>query len=185
MRSIGRIKKLDSCSKEHEELTKSVAICIAKDMLLIYTIEKEGFKAMLRKFNPWYDLLSRNHFSRLVLPALYSETHEKLETLLGGDEVEYFSYTTDLRSSDAMEPYLGYSNHYINKRTWKLHSACQQVHYTPEDHTGINLKEALAHMIEEWHLDANKMVALTTDNARNMCLACELLSWRHLNCFWS
>ena len=104
---------------------------------------------MLRKFNPRYDLPSRNHFSRVVLPALYSETREKLETLLGGDEVEYFSSTTDLWSSDAMEPYLGDSIHYINKRTWELHSACLQGHYTPEDdHTGINLKEALALTID-------------------------------------
>ena len=181
--ALERIKKLDSSSKEHKELTKSVAICLAKDMLPIYTVEKEGFRAMLRKFNPRYDLPSRNHFSRVALPALYSETREKLEALLGGDEIEYFSSTTDLWSSDAMEPYLGYSIHYINKRTWELQSACLQVHYTPEDHTGINLKEALAHTIEEWHLDASKMVALTTDNARNMCLACELLGWRHLNCF--
>ena len=57
-------------------------------MLPIYTVKKEGFKAMLRKFNPRYDLPSRNHFSRVVLPALYSETREKLEMLLGGDEVE-------------------------------------------------------------------------------------------------
>ena len=47
----------------------------------------------------------------------------------------------------------------------------------------ISVKEVLAHTIEEWHLDANKMVALTTDNTRNMCLACKLLGWRHLNCF--
>ena len=130
---------------------------------------------MLRKFNPKYDLPSRNHFSRVALPAFYSETRKKMEASLTGDEIEYFSSTTDLWSLDIMEPYLGYSIRYINKRTWELWSACQQVRYTPEDHTGINLKEALAHTIEEWHLDASKMVALTTDNARNMCLACELL----------
>ena len=64
-------------------------------------------------------------------------------------EVEYYSSTADLWSSDAMEPYLGYANHYLNKQTWELQSACLQVHYTPEDHTGINLKQALAHTIEE------------------------------------
>ena len=135
------------------------------------------------KFNPRYDLLSKNHFSHVAIPALYSETHEKLEALLRSDEVEYYSSTADLWSSDAMEPYLGYTIHYLNKRTWELQSACLQVHYTPEDHTGVNLKQALAHTIEEWHLNANNMVALTTDNARNICLACELLGWRHLNCF--
>ena len=70
-------------------------------MLLIQSVEKEGFKAGLRKFNPKYDLTSRNHFSRVMFPTLYSETHEKLGKLLGGDEIEYFSSTTDLWSSDA------------------------------------------------------------------------------------
>ena len=41
----------------------------------------------------------------------YSETREKLEALLGGDKVEYFSSTTDLWSSVAIAPYLGYSIH--------------------------------------------------------------------------
>ena len=48
---------------------------------------------------------------------------------------------------------------------------------------GINLKEAVTHTIEEWYLYAKKMVALTPGNARNMCLACKLLGWWHLNCF--
>ena len=34
--AIERIKKLDSSSKEHKELTKSVAMCLAKDMSPIY-----------------------------------------------------------------------------------------------------------------------------------------------------
>ena len=34
--AIERIKKLDSSSKEHKELTKSVVMCLAKDMLPIY-----------------------------------------------------------------------------------------------------------------------------------------------------
>ena len=89
--------------------------------------------------------MSRNHFSRVAVPALYSETHEILEASLTGDKIEYFSSTTDLRSSDAMEPYFGYLIHYIiNKRMWELRSACQQVHYIPDDYTG---KEALAHTI--------------------------------------
>ena len=129
-------------------------------MLLIYTAEKEGFKALLRKFNPKYDLQSRNCFSWITLPALYSETHEKLETLLGRDEIKYFSSTTDLWLSNATEPYLGYSIHYINKRTRVLHSACLQVSYIPECHTTISLNKALAHTIEQWHLDASKMLAL-------------------------
>ena len=138
---------------------------------------------MLRKFNPWYDLPSRSHFSHVAILALYSETCEKLEALLRSDEVEYYSSTADFWSSDATEPHLGYTIHYLNKQMWELQSACLQLYYTPEDHTDINLKQALAHTIEKWHLNANNVVVLTTDNATNICLACESFEWRHLSCF--
>ena len=82
-----------------------------------------------------------------------------------------------------MDPYLSYTIHYIDSTTWELLSACLQVHHIPEDHTGVNLEETLAQTLTDWGLDANKQVALTTDNASNIHRACELLGWRQLSCF--
>ena len=52
-----------------------------------------------------------------------------------------------------------------------------------EDHTGMNLQDALTQTLSNWELDATKLVALTTDSGSNIVLACELLNWRQLSCF--
>ena len=65
----------------------------------------------------------------------------------------------------------------------ELKGVCLQAAYTPEDHKGINLKEALSETLLSWKLDPTKQVALTTDGAANIRVACQLLGWFQLKCF--
>ena len=53
----------------------------------------------------------------------------------------------------------------------------------PEDHTGMNLQDALSQTLVNWELDASKLVAITIDSGSNVILACELLHWQRLSCF--
>ena len=53
-------KLLSTSSREHKELTKSVANCLAKDMLPLSTVDKPGFRAMLYMFNPRFQLPIQN-----------------------------------------------------------------------------------------------------------------------------
>ena len=71
--------KLSSSSQEHKELTKSITYFLAKDMLPAYTVKKSGFKQMLSKFNPRYDVPMRNYFSRVAIPGLYSKVKSELQ----------------------------------------------------------------------------------------------------------
>ncbi len=43
-------------SKRWNEITNSVAIHVAKDMVLLGTVEKDGFKAMIELLDPKYVL---------------------------------------------------------------------------------------------------------------------------------
>ena len=174
--------KLSSSSREHKELTKSVTYFLAKDMLPAYTVEKSGFKQMLNKFNPRYDVPSRNHFSRVAIPALYSEVKSEIQQKINDQQFVYYAGTTDLWSSITSEPYLSYTIHFIDKN-WNMCSKCLQTHYMPEAHTGINLQEVLTSSLDQWNLDSEKQVAITTDSGANIKLACELLGWQRLSCF--
>ena len=133
--------KLNS-SREHKELTKSVTYFLAKDMLPAYTVEKSGFKQMLSKFNPRYDLPSRNYFSRVAIPTLYCEVKSELQQKINDQRFAFYAGTTDLWSSITSEPYLSYNIHYIDK-DWNMYLKCLQTHYMPEAHTAVNLQEAL------------------------------------------
>ena len=62
-------------------------------------------------------------------------------------------------------------------------SHCLQAHYMPEDHTGVQLQDALSTTLEQWNLDQRKLTAITTDSASNIKLACQLLKWKRLSCF--
>ena len=53
----------------------------------------------------------------------------------------------------------------------------------PEDHTGENLQDALSVTLQEWHIDSQKLLSITTDSASNIKLACEMLGWLCLSCF--
>ena len=85
-----RTKMLPSSSREHKELTKAVTYCLTKDMLPISTVDKAGFTAKLQGFNPRYELPSRNYFTRVSIPALFSEVKSAIELNITGGELELF-----------------------------------------------------------------------------------------------
>ena len=132
--SLEKTRMFSSKSREYKELTNAVTYCLAKDLLPIYSVEKEGFKTMLKSFNPKYQLPSRHYFTRVAIPTLYTTTKEMVEHTIKTDMV-YFDSTTDLWSSAAMQPYISYSIHFIDK-VWQLKTYCLHTHFIPEDHTG-------------------------------------------------
>ena len=172
---------IPTTSREHKELTKAIALCLAKDMLPIYTVEKPGFKSMIHQFNPRYQLPGRMHFNRVALPALASDVTADIERELASN-LCFFSGTTDLWTSGAGDPYLSFTCHFIDPY-WELKSYCLSTQYLPEDHTAHNIKEALSETLHLWKLDRSHLVALTTDSGSNVKAACELLCCRRLSCF--
>ena len=84
-------------SKRWKDLNKAVAYFICKDRLPIYTMEKEGFRALLRTLDSRYEVPSRVHFSNSIIPELYASTKGRVAQLLS--KVKCFAGTTDLWSS--------------------------------------------------------------------------------------
>ena len=164
--------KLSTSSREHKKLTKSVKYFLCKDMTPAYTV---GFVKMLAKFN---NLPSRNYFSRLAIPLLYSEVKNNIQQQVNNGQF-FYAGTTDLLSSLISEPYLSYTIHYKDKQ-WNLCANCLQTHYMPEAHTGINLRESVESTLSQWGLDPEKEICITTNSRSNIKLACQLLGWQRL-----
>ena len=98
-------------------------------------------------------------------------------------EAEYYSVTTDLWSSASkLELYLAITVHYIN-REWELISYCLNTLFLPQDHTGVNISEALQSILESWSLPENKFACITTSNGSSVAAAVEILGWNGLSCF--
>ena len=70
---------MHSCgSSKWKELTDSMTYCIAKDMLPIWIVEKEGFKTLVKKRDPRYELPTREYMSKKAIPDLYRVTKESV-----------------------------------------------------------------------------------------------------------
>ena len=70
--STSNANKYRTTGSHAKELNKAVACFIAKDAFPISTVRKPGFKHLVSKLNPRYEILSRKHFSEYEIPALYS-----------------------------------------------------------------------------------------------------------------
>ncbi|KAI4885812.1 hypothetical protein NFI96_022422 [Prochilodus magdalenae] len=169
----------DKKSKRWKEITDAIA-CLAKDMMPVQTVEKEGFTQLIKKLDRRYSVPKRQYFSRTALPDMYEECREKVAASLSC--AEFYASTTDIWSSTTTEPYLRLTVHYINSE-WKLCSPCLETSYFPKDHTGHNIADSLREFLQSWCLKEEKQVCVTTDSGPNVVKAIELNNWTRLSCF--
>ncbi len=167
-------------SQRHKEITNAIAYHLAKDMAPINTVENEGFKAMIKTLDKRYSLPSRNYFSSVALPGLYTQCRMTVEKEL--QNMQNFAATTDLWSSRTMEPYLSLTVHFITS-DFNVKSRCLQTAFFPADHTGEELAQGLKESLDSWSLEEEKMVCITTDSGANIVKAASLNNWTRLQCF--
>ena len=167
-------------NKRYKELNEAVAYFICKDGLPIYTVEKPGFRSMIKKLDSRYEIPSRAHFSRSIIPDLYTSTKQKVTQEIAG--LKFFAATTDMWSSIGMIPYMSFTLHFINEE-WQLKSFVLSTSYLPKNHTAEVLAEALEEVMSEWTLNSDCLVSLTTDSGSNIVAAARKLHWTRLSCF--
>ena len=66
----------DKKTKRHNDITNTITYFVAKDMLPISTVEKLGFKQLIKVINLRYQLPGRKHFSQTALPKLYMQRRD-------------------------------------------------------------------------------------------------------------
>lgn len=143
------------------------------------TVEKDGFKKLIRTLDKRYCVPSRNYFSHVGIPAPY-KCHENVETELRS--VLNIASTSDLWSSRAMEPYMSLTIHFIND-DFQMNSRCLQTVFFPEDHTREALAQGLKDALINWKLEEKNLVCITTDNGSNIVKAISINHWTQLQCF--
>ena len=62
-----------------QAITRQIGIFIATDLRPYSVIENSGFRQLINTMEPRYQLPSRPHFSKVVVPQLYEETKAKIK----------------------------------------------------------------------------------------------------------
>lgn len=113
--AIDRTKMYESKSLRVKQVNEAVVCFLAMDMQPFYTVEKSGFKQMVKSLDLKYSLPSRKYFSDTEIPRLYTETKERV-VIPAVQSADYFSVTTDLWTKHS---YLSFTLHFINTN-WEL-----------------------------------------------------------------
>lgn len=179
--TIERSVMYSSKSAEATTLNRAVTYYITKDMQPIYTVEKSGFKFLVSKLNPRYNLPSRKHFTEIEIPKLYVDVRDTVVKPKPAG-AEFFAATTDLWTSRAKHPYLSLTVHFVDP-SWLLQAITLETIPLFEDHSGQNIAEAIVDVLQNWRLDSTKLVATTTDNGSNFVAAFNSLEWLRISCF--
>ena len=151
-------------SKQAKKINKAVAYFLAKDMQPYHTVERQGFKSMVSKLNPKYNLPSRKHFREKEIPSLYASVKSEIISEL--EKMTFYSATTDLWTSRAAHPYLSYTIHFMNDN-WELQSFFLKTVPLFDYHTGDNIVASINDIMTNWNLTTEQLVSTTTDNGSN------------------
>ena len=82
------------------EVTNAVTVYLCKDMVSFQTVDRKGFKDMVKALDPRYMLPAGTHFSHIEMPKLYGKVREQVEKEIRS--IEHYATTTDLWSSRTM-----------------------------------------------------------------------------------
>ena len=180
VQAVEAAKKFSPRSPQAVGFNRAVAYYLVKDLQPFVTVEKPGFRQLVEKLNPKYDLPSRKHFAEHEIPLLYNDVKEK-RVLPSLKQANFFSVTTDMWSSRVNHPFMSFTVHFV--QDWSLTSFCLDTVPLFEDHTGQNICDAFQDILDNWKLDPRKLVATTTDNGANYVAAFQILDWMRVSCF--
>ena len=75
---FNKAQKYNRTSRRLHEITDSITYCISKDILPIYTTEKDGFRRLIETLDPRYDIPFAKCMSGTAIPALYEKIREQV-----------------------------------------------------------------------------------------------------------
>ena len=129
-------------------LIDAVRAFIIQDLRPLNVVEGKGFRQLMKVAELRFNLPSRTHFSRSVIPAKYVAAKRELEAFLG--EIEHCSITTDIWTAKyQVRSYVSLTCHAIySERQLKSTILCTRE--LPDEHTAENLSDALQEMMTEW-----------------------------------
>uniref|UniRef100_A0AAQ5Y0H8 BED-type domain-containing protein n=1 Tax=Amphiprion ocellaris TaxID=80972 RepID=A0AAQ5Y0H8_AMPOC len=166
-------------SHRAQEITRSLAQMIAKDLQPISIVEDPGFCHFMKMVDPQYQIPSRKSLMTGVLPKLYAQVRETLKDSI--QSASCLALTCDMWTARTTESYLTVKGHFIDK-DWQMQSCNLAAIHVAVQHTADNISELLVTITDDWDI-TSKVQTVVTDSGANMVSAVRKTYWKHIPCF--
>ncbi|XP_055906324.1 E3 SUMO-protein ligase ZBED1-like [Eupeodes corollae] len=165
-----------------KQLDEQIVKTMVKQYYPFCMVEDQEFKKFVQMLNPSYQLPSRKTVSNSLIPRLYEETKVKVQDALA--TASAVCVTTDGRTSNTQQSYIGITVHFIQEQQDTLSLESRLLGCIPynESHTITNLGNMLSSELNKWNLE-EKVCCVVTDNAYNVVGAVKFKKWNHFPCF--
>ena len=163
------MKSFEEGGRKHTKLTNKILFMICKDSQPVATVEREGFKELMKHVAPSYKIPCRKTFGSR-LDKKYEELSKDYKRFL--KTVKDITLTTDLWSDTLnTRSFLGITAHFLQGS--EIVSGVIGVYDFPTTHTSAHLEEKLRDVCNEWEINLDQISAIVTDNASNIVKAME------------
>ena len=146
-----------------EKCHRGVAYYIISCRRPLTTVEKHGFKVMLRSFNPHYKPVSRR-------TQMNEGTKTNVEILM--KTADYLALSTDIWTSTGNQSYISLTSTFLND-DWVLVTVTLACRYLTED--GIYINKVMLEILAEWDIDVKRIPDITSDNDEKTRVGIEML----------
>ena len=152
----------------------------SSDLQPFSIVEDSGFRGLVKALNPSYEIPSRKHISKVLIPAKYEACLIKTMEMAGN--ISSCCLTTDNSTSRNSESFMAITIHFINEN-FKPTSILLDCAEFKARHTSKELAKELNRVVTQWNVK-NKILVAVSDNASNIkCAIAEELKWKHFGCF--
>lgn len=147
------------------ELHYAIGKMIAIDNQPYSFVEDEGFRNVMYKAQPQYQIPSREYFKQNIVPKMYEDCREKIRALISSSD--YISLTTDIWTNSATnDSFISLTSHITDKDFNYSHAVLNAKHF-PGSHKSEHISRILLDIITEWDISA-KIYIVVRDGGKNI-----------------
>ena len=134
-------------SERHKRITNTIAKFIGMDMRPLDSVNDPGFIQLIETLEPRYDLTSRTHITKTVIPALHDKIKEKVQKQV--KESSFVALTTDGWTGRSCKSFITVTAHLLTL-DWNMVGYVLTTYEAVDAHTSENLKADFLEVLGEW-----------------------------------
>ncbi|KAL4136315.1 hypothetical protein QTP88_007863 [Uroleucon formosanum] len=158
---------------------EAIVRMIAEDLQPLSIVENEGFRNMVKLLDSRYQIPSRRALGRTIIPNIYSNVRNKVQTLL--NDTSFIALTTDIWTSINTDSFITITAHFFPKGHSQLKTVVLCTKKLHHGHTGVYLAEIMTSELNSWGI-LDKITAIVTDSGANIKSAIRLMNIQHIPC---